>query len=260
MTTCCDPRLVVVPWPVIGCPKAVRRTLDDPSASDDQPMTGHRTAQTSDRRPIAAKNCLWKRTFRNLNNGMFKIRFCDYRWLLLYKDFTIRKSIMGEIFENFRRISSGLNRRIVSWRFEQPLLFRSFLQTFICVDLAILLRCIHTRYACLISLQMDIKIQYCVTSHQSQVGIMKKPTSQNNGRSSDSPVFGWPCPKPVRLAESRVGTVAHRSLHNLDCFTVSTIPRSPSTYIHRLLHGNHCFTGPTLCSYTDLGNLRYFSV
>ena len=53
---CCDPRLVVVPWLVIGCPKAGRRTLDNPSASDDQPMTGHRTAQTSIRRPSALTN------------------------------------------------------------------------------------------------------------------------------------------------------------------------------------------------------------
>ena len=56
---CCDPRLVVVPWPVIGCPKAGRRTLDDPSASADHPMTGHRTAQTSGRRPSALTNQIW---------------------------------------------------------------------------------------------------------------------------------------------------------------------------------------------------------
>ena len=89
INVCCDPRLVVVPSPVIGCPKAGRCTLDDPSASDDHPMTGHHTAQTSSRRPsaltnqiwfppedlTAAKNCLWKRTFRNLNNVMRKYDF-----------------------------------------------------------------------------------------------------------------------------------------------------------------------------------------
>ena len=194
---CCDPRLVVVPWPVIGCPKAGRRTLDDPSASANHPMTGHRTAQTSDRRLstltnqiwfpaedwLPPKNCLWKRTFRNLNNVMYEIWFCGYRWLLLHNDFSILKSIMGEIIENFRRIGSGrngvathFNRRIFSWHFKQTLLFRLFPQTFICVELNILTRCIHTRYGCFISLQMVVKIQCFVTSHRSQDGIMKNHT------------------------------------------------------------------------------------
>ena len=34
----------------------------------------------------------------------------------------------------------------------------------------------YTRYACFISLQMAIQIQYFVTSHRSQVGIMKNTT------------------------------------------------------------------------------------
>ena len=55
----CDPRLVIVPWPVISCPKAGRHTLDDPSVSDDQPMTSHRTAPTSGRRPSALTNQIW---------------------------------------------------------------------------------------------------------------------------------------------------------------------------------------------------------
>ena len=48
--------VTVVSWPVIGCPNAGRRTTDDPSASDDHPMTDHRTAQSSGRRPTALTN------------------------------------------------------------------------------------------------------------------------------------------------------------------------------------------------------------
>ena len=100
------------------------------------------------------QNCLWKRTFRNLNNVMYKIWFCGYPWLLLHKDFLISQTIMGEIIENFRRIGSELNgvatqfnRRIFSRHFKQPLLFMSFPQKF-WLDLNILTRCIHTRYVC----------------------------------------------------------------------------------------------------------------
>ena len=128
---------------------------------------------------------------------------------------------MGEIIENFRRIGSELNgvatqfnRRIFSRHFKQPLLFMSFPQKF-WLDLNILTRCIHTRYVCFISLQMVVKIQCFVTLPRSQDGIMKNPTGLNNGRSLDSSVFGHPCPKPVRLVESRVSTIADRSLHPL---------------------------------------------
>ena len=84
---------------------------------------------------------------------MCKIWFCDYRWLLRHKDFPIWRSIMGWIIENFRRIglngvATNFNRRIFSWRPEQPLLFRSFLQKFICVDLTILTR-LHTHTLCM---------------------------------------------------------------------------------------------------------------
>ena len=40
------------------------------------------------------QKCFWNRTFRNLNCVMCKTWFCDYRWLLLYKDFSKWKSIM----------------------------------------------------------------------------------------------------------------------------------------------------------------------
>ena len=161
------------------------------------PMTGHRLSQgwpphigrpisvrrPSDDRSSYSTNFRPFRTFRNLNNVMYKIWFCGYRWLLLHNDFSILKSIMGEIIENFRRIGSGrngvathFNRRIFSWHFKQPLLFRLFPQTFICVELNILTCCIHTRYGCFISLQMVVKIQCFVTSHRSQDGIMKNHT------------------------------------------------------------------------------------
>ena len=79
-------------WPVIGCSKAGRRTLDDPSASADHPMTGHRTPQTSGRRPSAVINQIWfpaenwlppkiareKELFWNLNNVMYENYFCGY--------------------------------------------------------------------------------------------------------------------------------------------------------------------------------------
>ena len=42
---CCNPKLVVVPWPVIGCPKVVYHRWDDPSAYGTNPMTSRRTAQ-----------------------------------------------------------------------------------------------------------------------------------------------------------------------------------------------------------------------
>ena len=96
---------------VIGCPKAGRRTLDDPSASDDRssystnfrPKTvrSDQSDLISGRRLTAAKNCLWKRTFRNLNNVMHKIWFCDYRWLLLYKDFRYENQLWVKWLKTF---------------------------------------------------------------------------------------------------------------------------------------------------------------
>ena len=119
---------------------------------------------------------------------------------------------MDEIIENFRRIGSALNgvatrfnRRIFSWHLKQPLLFRSFFQKCNCVKLNISTRCIHTRYACFISIQMVIKIRCFVQDYE-------KSQQSKNGHPSDSPALVRPCPKPVRLAESRVCAVADRSL------------------------------------------------
>ena len=50
---CCDQILLAVPWPVINCPTVSHRTFDNPSVSDDNPMNGYRTTQTSGRRPTA---------------------------------------------------------------------------------------------------------------------------------------------------------------------------------------------------------------
>ena len=134
----------------------------------------------SGRRLTAANNCLWKRTFRNLNNVMRKIWFCHYRWLLLYKD----------IF--YMKINHGLNdwklsskRQRTQWccnKFQSTIFVASWATIVVQVILAKVYLCgcghlnMHTRYACFISLQMVIKIQYFVTSHRSQVGIMKNPT------------------------------------------------------------------------------------
>ena len=181
-------------WPPhIGRPISCCRPSDDRSSYSTnfwpKTLRSDQSALISGRRLTAAKNCLWKRTFRNLNSVMYKIWFCGYRWLLLHNDFSILKTIIGEMIENFRRVGSGLNGvathfnwRKFSWHFKQPLLFRSFPQKFICADLNILPRCIHTRYGCFLSLQMVVKIQCFVTSHRPQDGIIKNPTGKNNSR------------------------------------------------------------------------------
>ena len=159
-------------------------------------MTGHRTAQTSGRRPSALTNQIWFPAEDWLPPTIAcekehletQIMLCVKYDFVIIADYFCTNTFWHEnqswvkLLKNFPRIGRGLNggatnfnRRIFSWRPEQPLLFRSFLQKFICVDLAILTRCIHTRYACFISLQMVIKIQYFVTLHRSQVGIMKNP-------------------------------------------------------------------------------------
>ena len=101
-------------WPPhIGRPISVRRPTNDQSSysTNSQPKTirSDQSDLISGWRLTATKNCLWKRTLRNLNNVMCKICFCDYHWLPMYKDFSIWKSIMGWIIENFRRIGRGLN-------------------------------------------------------------------------------------------------------------------------------------------------------
>ena len=74
------------------------------------------------------------------------------------KTFRYENQLWVKKLKKFRRLGRELNGvatdvslRIFSWRAEQLLLFRSFLHKFISVDLAILTRCIHTHYACLIS-------------------------------------------------------------------------------------------------------------
>ena len=122
---------------------------------NDHPMTGHRTAQTSGRRPCALTNqiwfpvehsltqkCLWQRTFRNLDNIMCKIWFDCIADYFCTKPFpNKKKTITREIVENFRLIASGLvgvethfNRQIFPCCLYQILLFRSYRQRFICVD------------------------------------------------------------------------------------------------------------------------------
>ena len=177
------PRMAAAHWTThegpttILWPNIVQHTLP----GEDRPLW----PITFDFRPWTdcRQNCLWKRTFIKLNYVMCKIWFCGRHLLLLHKDFSFWKTIMGQIIENCRRIGSGLNgvatcidRRILSWRLKQPLLLRSFLQKLTCVDLNILTCCMHIRYACFISLQMVIKIQCFVPSHRSQDGIMKNPS------------------------------------------------------------------------------------
>ena len=54
---CRDPKLVFLPWPVIGCPESGRRTLDEPSVSDNYKWlsTFHALFPCSDQ-----KTGLWK--------------------------------------------------------------------------------------------------------------------------------------------------------------------------------------------------------
>ena len=99
--------------PHMGRPISVRWLSHDRSSysTNFRPKTD-RSDQSdliSGRRLTAAKKCLSEITFRNLNNVMYKIRFCGYHWLLLYKEFPQSKPIMSEIIENLRRSGSELD-------------------------------------------------------------------------------------------------------------------------------------------------------
>ena len=99
--------------PHMGRPISVRWLSHDRSSysTNFRPKTDR--SDQSDlipgRRLTAAKKCLSEITFRNLNNVMYKIRFCGYHWLLLYKEFPQSKPIMSEIIENLRRSGSELD-------------------------------------------------------------------------------------------------------------------------------------------------------
>ena len=105
---CCDPRLVFVPWPTICCPKAdaAHWTTHQRPTTNRWPVIVQYKLPAEDRPlwPIrfdfrtktdCRQKLFVKKNIQKLNNIMCKIWFCDYRWLLLYKDFLIRKSIIG---------------------------------------------------------------------------------------------------------------------------------------------------------------------
>ena len=125
------------------------------------------------------------------------------------------------MIENFPRIGRGLNgvatnfnRQIFSWRPEQELLLRSIPQKFINVDLNILTCCLHTpRW------MFYFITNGCQNSMFCNIASIPRRNYEKSYRlkqwSLIGPVFGRPCPKPVRLAESMVGTVADRSLQSV---------------------------------------------
>ena len=191
---CCDRRLVVVPWQVIGCPKAGRRTMDDPSASDDHPKTGHRTAQTSDRRPSALTNQIWfpAEDWLTQRNACEKehlgtwIMLCVKYVFVIIADYICTKTFPKKKKNyDWNNWKLPLNRQWTQWGCNtfQPTNF--FLGVHCCSghsckSLFVLIwtpwYAAYIHYRCFISLQIIIKIQCFVPSHPSQVGIMKNPT------------------------------------------------------------------------------------